>query len=98
MKNTESFDLWPEPPGFSLMKRELSIGTSVNDTRSEMPMANAAVRPNDDMKRPTIPPMKPTGTNTAISESVVAMTARPISRVPSMAASKGGRPFSSMNR
>ena len=49
-------------------------------------IAAAAVRPNDDMKRPTIPPMNPTGRNTAINESVVAMTARPISFVPSMAA------------
>ena len=80
------------------MKREQSIGVSVNDTSSDTPMANAAVSPNDDMKRPTMPPMNPTGTNTAISDSVVAMTARPISLVPAMAASNGGMPFSSMKR
>ena len=80
------------------MNRELSIGVRVNDTSSDTPTANAAVRPNDDMNRPTIPPMKPTGTKTAISDSVVAITARPISRVPSMAASNGAIPFSSMNR
>ena len=50
------------------------------------------------MKRPTMPPMKPTGTKTAISDSVVAMTASPISLVPSIAASNGFIPFSSMNR
>ena len=61
----------------------------MNDTSSETAIANAAVNPNDDMKRPTMPPMKPTGTNTAISDSVVAITARPISFVPSMAASNG---------
>ena len=49
-------------------------------------IAAAEVRPNDDMKRPTIPPMNPTGRKTASNESVVASTARPISRVPSIAA------------
>ena len=49
-------------------------------------MAAAEVRPNDDMKRPTMPVMKPTGMKTASRLSVVAMTARPISRVPSIAA------------
>ena len=50
------------------------------------------------MKRPTMPAMKPTGRNTASSDSVVAVTARPISFVPSMAAWKGGTPFSSIKR
>ncbi len=50
------------------MKREHSIGVSVNETSSETAIANAAVNPNDDMKRPTMPPMKPTGRNTASSD------------------------------
>ena len=65
-----------------------------NDTR----IANAIVKPKLVMNRPTMPPMNPTGTNTAISDSVVASTARPISRVASMAACIGGRPFSSTKR
>ena len=72
--------------GGILMKRELSIGVMVKDTSSETAIANEAVNPKDDMKRPTMPPMNPMGRNTAISDSVVAITARPISRVPSIAA------------
>ena len=56
------------------------------------------VRPKLAMKRPTMPLMNPTGAKMATSESVVAITARPISRVASMAACFGGMPFSSMNR
>ena len=60
--------------------------------------AFAEVNPNEDMKRPTMPPMKPTGRKTASKERVVARTARPISRVPSMAAWNGCMPFSSTKR
>ena len=83
---------------FRLIMRAASIGVSVNDTSSETAIANAEVKPNDDMKRPTIPAMNPTGRNTASSDSVVAVTAIPISRVPSMAAWNGGIPFSSTKR
>src|SRR5205085_11530376 len=69
-----------------LISRADSIGVSVNDTSNDTAIANDAVNPNDDMKRPTMPPMKPTGKKTASSDSVVAITARPISRVPSIAA------------
>ena len=71
---------------------------SVNATRSETPIANAIVTPNEFMNRPTMPPMRATGRKTATSESDVARTARPISRVPSTAACIGGRFFSSMKR
>lgn len=97
----ESFEPWcasmsSRRGGFT--NRDVSIGVSVYDTSSETPTANAAVRPNDASTRPTMPPMKATGTNTAISESVVASTAKPISFVPLIAASKGDMPFSSMYR
>ena len=82
----------------SLIQRAASIGVSVNDTSRLMAIAAAAVRPNDDMKRPTMPPRNPTGRNTASSDIVVAMTARPISRVPSIAARNGVMPFSSTKR
>ncbi len=62
------------------------IGVSVNATSSDTAIAKAIVRPNDFMKRPTMPPMNPTGTKIAMSDSVVAMTASPISRVASIAA------------
>ena len=65
-------------------------------TNSETPIANAIVRPKLLRKRPAMPGMNETGMNTAISESVVARTARPISRVASTAAGKGFTPFSSM--
>ena len=81
-----------------LMKREHSMGVRVKETSSETAMANDEVKPNELMKRPTMPPMKPTGRNTASSEKVVAMTARPISLVPWMAAWNGGMFFSSMKR
>ena len=55
-------------------------------TSSDTRIANDIVKPKLFMKRPTMPPMKPTGTKIAISESVVARTARPISFVASTAA------------
>ena len=61
-------------------------------------MAMAIVTPNECMKRPTMPAMNATGRKTAMSESDVAMTARPTSFVPSTAASRGVRFFSSMKR
>ena len=45
-------------------------------------------------QRPVLPVMKASGTNTAISVQVVAMTAKPISRAPSKEASSGGSPCS----
>ena len=63
-----------------------SIGVIVNETISDTAIAAAAVSPNDDINRPTIPVIKPTGMKTASSESVVAKTAKPISLVPSIAA------------
>ena len=58
------------------------MGVSVKETSSETAMAKAEVNPKELMKRPTMPPMKPTGRKTASSDRVVAMTARPISLVP----------------
>ena len=74
------------------------IGVSVKLTNSDTSTAKAIVRPKLCMKRPTMPLMKPTGAKIATSENVVARTARPISRVASIAACIGGMPFSSMNR
>src|SRR5207249_3872035 len=95
LKMNESLEEWWAPPDASaarsgrLMKREQSIGVSVKDTSSETAIAKAEVKPNELMKRPTMPPMKPTGRNTASRLKVVAITARPISLVPWTAAWKG---------
>src|SRR6516225_2927971 len=62
-----------------LMKREHSIGVRVKETNSDTAMAKAEVNPKELMKRPTMPPMKPTGRKTASRLKVVAITARPIS-------------------
>ena len=61
---------------------------SVNATKSETRTANATVIPNWKKNRPMMPPMNATGTKTATIDSVVAMTARKISFVPSPAAAK----------
>src|SRR5260370_12564906 len=60
-----------------LMKREHSIGVRVKDTSSETAMAKAEVNPKELMKRPTMPPMKPTGRKTARKHKVEAITANP---------------------
>src|ERR1051326_7262507 len=69
------------PPSFGacfrLIMRAAKVGVSVNETNSETAMANDEVKPNDDINRPTIPAMNPTGRKTASSERVVAATARP---------------------
>src|ERR1035441_5505300 len=102
LKTNESLEecwAWPgvaAPGSGRLMKREQSIGVRVNETSRETAMAKAEVKPKELMKRPTIPPMKPTGRKTASRLMVVAMTARPISLVPRIAASNGGMFFSSM--
>ena len=61
-------------------------------------MAKAAVRPKEFQNLPTSPPMKATGRKITTRDTVVAVTAREISRVPVMAASKGGRRSSSVCR
>ena len=76
----------PSAAASRLISRAASMGVSVNETSKLTAIANEEVNPNEDMKRPTMPPMKPTGRKTASRLSVVAMTARPISRVPSIAA------------
>ena len=84
----ESFEPWPPlSPRSTFSQRADSIGVSVKLTSSDTMIANAIVSPKLFMNRPTMPPMKATGTKIATSESVVASTARPISRVASTAAS-----------
>ena len=63
-----------------------SIGSSVKDTNSDTSTATATVTPNWKKNRPMMPLMNAIGTNTATIANVVAITARPISSVPSRAA------------
>ncbi len=63
-----------------------SIGSSVKLTKSDTSTATATVMPNWKKNRPMIPDMNATGTNTATIANVVAITASPISSVPSRAA------------
>ena len=56
-----------------MIRRAASIGVSVKETSSETAIAKDEVNPNDDMKRPTIPPMNPTGRKTASNDKVVAV-------------------------
>ncbi|MDT4836824.1 hypothetical protein FQZ97_705380 [compost metagenome] len=70
-----------------------SIGSSVKLTNMEISTAATMVMPNSWKNLPMMPPMKPMGRNTATMDSVVASTARPISCVPSMAASNGRLPI-----
>ncbi len=55
-------------------------------------MATAIVTANSRNTRPTMPPIKSTGMNTAISEKVMAMMVKPISLDPLSAASNGRMP------
>ncbi len=81
-----------------LRKREQSIGVSVNETHQLMKMAKATVPPKLLKNLPIRPPMNTTGRKITNSDIVVAVTARAISRVPWAAASRAGRPCSSMWR
>src|ERR1039458_8893536 len=75
LKTNESLEeCCPRAPGAGgLMKREQSMGVRVNETSRETAMAKAEVKPKELMKRPTMPPMKPTGRKTASRLMVVAI-------------------------
>ena len=74
------------------------IGVSEKLTSIEINTATLAVMPNSNSNRPVTLERNETGRKTITSESVVASTASPISRVPSMAAALGECPFSSITR
>ena len=78
--------------------RAESAGVIVKLTINDTAMAKAMVRPKLFKNMPTMPLRKAIGTNTASSESVVASTAMPISRGPSIEAVKESSFFSSMWR
>ena len=72
-----------------------SIGVSVSATNPETTTDPATAMPNSLNSLPVDPFRNARGVNTATSEMVVAITAKPISRVPLVAASSGLSPSSS---
>ena len=76
------------------MMRAASIGVRVNETTPEIRIARVMVRPNSKNMRPTTPPMKRTGMNTATSDSVIETMVKPTSAEPRKAARTGFSPIS----
>ena len=70
------------------------MGVSVNDTKPDTRIAMPMTLANSWNTRPTTPPMKNTGMNTATSEIVIDMIVKVISREPLRAASIGSMPAS----
>ena len=70
------------------------IGVMVSETASETSTAIDSVMPNSRKKRPTIPPIKMIGMNTATSDRLIDRTVKPTSRAPTRAAWKRGMPAS----
>ena len=66
----------------------------VSDMSSEIMMATESVIANSRNRRPTIPPIRRIGINTAMSEMLIDMTVKPISWAPRRAASIGRIPCS----
>ena len=84
---------------FGFFNNRLHImGVNVKLTNMDMRMATVAVTPNSKSIRPVTLDRNETGKKTITKEMVVAKTASPISRVPSMAACLGSIPNSSMQR
>src|SRR6266540_7150991 len=72
--------------------RAHNIGVRVSETNPETMIATDTVTANSRNTRPTTPPISSTGMNTAISEQVIEMMVKPISRAPLSAASNGRMP------
>jgi hypothetical protein len=70
------------------------MGVRLRDTKPEMRMATEMTTANSRNRRPTIPPMKRTGMNTAASEMVMDRMVNEISLDPSKAACSTGLPIS----
>src|SRR5262245_63498386 len=68
--------LFPYTTLFRSEKRLESIGSRVKATKSDITTAATIVSPNWRKNCPTMPDMKATGTNTAVTVNVVARTAR----------------------
>ena len=70
------------------------VGVVVSETASEMATAALRVIANSRKMRPTTPPIRRMGMNTAIKEVLMETTVNPISREPRSAASMAEYPCS----
>ena len=70
------------------------IGVVVSEMSIETKIATDSVTANSRKSRPTMPPMRRIGVNTAMSDMLIEKTVNPISRAPSSAASNGFMPAS----
>ncbi len=75
-------------------RREAIIGVSVSETIALMAMATESVTANSRKSRPTRPPIRRMGMNTASSETVIDTMVKPICFAPLKAASIGLMPCS----
>ena len=89
MKRSNQLGLW-----LCLSSSEDIMGVSDKATTPEMSTAPAKASANSANKRPVRPGVKAKGANTATKVSVIATTAKPISREPLMAAANGVMPSS----
>ena len=65
------------------------VGVVVSETTREMATAALRVMANSRKMRPTIPPIRRMGMNTAIKEVLMESTVKPISREPSQSGIHG---------
>ena len=70
------------------------MGVVVSDTSSDTRTAADSVTANSWNRRPTMPPIKSIGINTAISDRLMVSTVKLTSLAPFNAASRGGTPCS----
>ena len=70
------------------------IGVVVSETTSDTAMATESVTANSRNRRPTMPPIRRIGMKTAISETLMETTVKPISLAPWSAACNGAMPRS----
>jgi hypothetical protein len=78
----------------AVKRRAHIIGVRVSETITEMTIAMATVTANSWNNRPTMPPIRNRGMNTAISDIEIDRIVKPISPAPCRAASIGVLPSS----
>ena len=70
------------------------MGVSVSETTADTTIEAVTVSANSRNSRPMTPDISSNGMNTAISEMLIEITVKAISRAPASAASNGGSPSS----
>ena len=70
------------------------MGVAVSEMTMDTAIAIDSVTANSRKSRPTIPPIRRIGMNTAMSETLIVRTVKPISLAPTSAASRGVFPSS----